>query len=113
MNAPDSGFRSTHTVPAHFVAPTSIPDYLDRLRRALAGAAPALVQDALYDAEEYLRSELAEHPGKSEAIRRILCARPFPGASVKNHEKAQWIAPPGISLVTQAACLAMKSRSCG
>jgi hypothetical protein len=25
------------------------------------------VQDALYDAEEYLRSELAEHPGKSEA----------------------------------------------
>jgi uncharacterized membrane protein len=49
------------------VAPTSIPDYLDRLRRALAGADPALVQDALYDAEEYLRSELAENPGKSEA----------------------------------------------
>lgn len=47
--------------------PTSIPEYLDRLRVALAGADPALVQDALYDAEEYLRSELAEHPGKSEA----------------------------------------------
>jgi uncharacterized membrane protein len=47
--------------------PTSIPDYLDRLREALAGADPALVQDALYDAEEYLRSELAENPGKSEA----------------------------------------------
>ncbi|HVR82228.1 MAG TPA: sensor domain-containing protein, partial [Luteimonas sp.] len=52
--------------------PTSIPDYLDQLRTALAGADPALVQDALYDAEEYLRSELSEQsaqggPAKSEA----------------------------------------------
>ncbi len=47
--------------------PTSIPAYLDHLRRSLAGADPALVQDALYDAEEYLRSELAENPGRSEA----------------------------------------------
>ena len=47
--------------------PTSIPAYLDQLRMALAGADPALVQDALYDAEEYLRSELAENSGKSEA----------------------------------------------
>jgi uncharacterized membrane protein len=47
--------------------PRSIPDYLDQLRAALAGADPALVQDALYDAEEYLRSELAENPGKDEA----------------------------------------------
>jgi uncharacterized membrane protein len=47
--------------------PRSIPDYLDQLRAALAGADPALVQDALYDAEEYLRSELAEQTGKSEA----------------------------------------------
>lgn len=47
--------------------PTTIPDYLAHLRKALAGADPALVQDALYDAEEYLRSELAENPSKSEA----------------------------------------------
>lgn len=47
--------------------PTNIPEYLQYLRRALAGADPALIQDALYDAEEYLRSELAENPGKSEA----------------------------------------------
>lgn len=47
--------------------PTNIPEYLEHLRRALAGADPAMVQDALYDAEEYLRSELAENPGKSEA----------------------------------------------
>jgi uncharacterized membrane protein len=47
--------------------PTNIPDYLEQLRRSLAGADPALIQDALYDAEDYLRSELAENPGKSEA----------------------------------------------
>ena len=47
--------------------PTTIPEYLDQLRAALRGADPAMVQDALYDAEEYLRSELAEQSGKSEA----------------------------------------------
>lgn len=47
--------------------PTNIPDYLEHLRRSLAGADPALIQDALYDAEEYLRSEMAENPGRSEA----------------------------------------------
>ncbi len=47
--------------------PNNIPDYLEQLRRSLAGADPALIQDALYDAEEYLRSEMAENPGKSEA----------------------------------------------
>lgn len=47
--------------------PTTIPGYLEQLRAALAGADPAMVQDALYDAEEYLRSELAEQPGRSEA----------------------------------------------
>lgn len=47
--------------------PTNIPDYLEHLRRSLAGADPALIQDALYDAEEYLRSEMAENPAKSEA----------------------------------------------
>lgn len=55
------------TTSAHVLLPTSIPVYLEQLRAALAGADPALVQDALYDAEEYLRSELAENPGKSEA----------------------------------------------
>ena len=47
--------------------PTTIDAYLDALRAALSGADPALVQDALYDAEEFLRSELAEQQGKSEA----------------------------------------------
>lgn len=47
--------------------PTSIPDYLRELRNALRGADPALVQDALYDAEEYLRGELAERADETEA----------------------------------------------
>lgn len=48
-------------------AARSIDDYLKQLRAALAGQDPALIQDALYDAEEYLRAEVAVHPGKSEA----------------------------------------------
>ena len=48
-------------------APRSIDEYLRQLRSELAGQDPALIQDALYDAEEYLRAEVAAHPGKSEA----------------------------------------------
>jgi uncharacterized membrane protein len=48
-------------------AARSIEQYLLQLREALGDADPALVQDALYDAEEYLRAEVAAHPGRSEA----------------------------------------------
>jgi uncharacterized membrane protein len=48
-------------------APRSIDEYLRQLRSALAGQDPALIQDALYDAEEYLRAEVAAHADKSEA----------------------------------------------
>ena len=48
-------------------APRSIEQYLAALRAALAGEDPALVQDALYDAEEYLRAEVAANPSRSEA----------------------------------------------
>ncbi len=48
-------------------APRSIDSYLKQLQAELADADPALAQDALYDAEEYLRAEVAAHPGKSEA----------------------------------------------
>ncbi|HSX63988.1 MAG TPA: sensor domain-containing protein [Pseudoxanthomonas sp.] len=58
---------NTSTQSSHAPLPSSIPEYLDQLRAALAGADPAMIQDALYDAEEYLRSEMAEQPGKSEA----------------------------------------------
>src|SRR5580692_5989651 len=48
-------------------APRSIQEYLSQLRQELHGADAALIQDALYDAEEYLRAEVAAHPDKSEA----------------------------------------------
>lgn len=48
-------------------APRTINEYLEQLRAALRGADPALIQDALYDAEEHLRAELAEQPDRDEA----------------------------------------------
>lgn len=47
--------------------PRTIAEYLKQLRAALKGADPALIQDALYDAEEHLRAELADNPRRSEA----------------------------------------------
>jgi uncharacterized membrane protein len=46
--------------------PRTVEQYLDALRAALKDADPALVQDALYDAEEHLRAELAQHPADVE-----------------------------------------------
>jgi len=37
----------------------TIQEYLDRLNEELAGSDPALIQDALYDAEDYLRNATA------------------------------------------------------
>ncbi len=56
--------------------PTTIADYLSQVREALRDADPALVQDALYDAEEYLRSEMAEHPELEEAqvVASVACS---------------------------------------
>ena len=47
--------------------PTTLPEYLAAIRAALAGADKALVQDALYDAEEHVRGEMAANPGVAEA----------------------------------------------
>lgn len=48
--------------------PETIEAYLIELKAALSGADPAVVQDAVYDAEEYLRSAVAETGGTPEAI---------------------------------------------
>jgi uncharacterized membrane protein len=47
--------------------PLSVDQYLEALRAALRGADPALVQDALFDAEEHLRAEIGQHPDSDEA----------------------------------------------
>jgi uncharacterized membrane protein len=46
--------------------PRTVEQYLDLLRNELQGADPALIQDALYDAEEHLRAELAQNPGETQ-----------------------------------------------
>lgn len=50
-----------------------IEEYLSRLQAELSGADPAIVQDALYDADEYLRAELADVPAEEQdaALTRI------------------------------------------
>lgn len=45
----------------------TIESYLAELKRALAGLPPALIRDALSDAEDHLRSERAQNADKSEA----------------------------------------------
>jgi hypothetical protein len=53
---------------------TTIQEYLERLKEELAGSDPALVQDALYDAEEYLRNAVggvadgASEPDRQAAL---------------------------------------------
>jgi len=61
--------------------PRSIEEYLDQLRAALAGEDPALIQDALYDAEEHLRAESQANPGQSEAdmLESIMATYGAPG----------------------------------
>jgi hypothetical protein len=49
------------------LSPQSIDEYLQALRTALAGADPAVIQDALYDAQDHLRAEAAAHPETPEA----------------------------------------------
>lgn len=46
--------------------PRTIGEYLTALRHAFAGADPALIQDALSDAENHLRAERAQRPNDSE-----------------------------------------------
>lgn len=58
-------------------APRSIADYLRQLRAELTGEDPALIQDALYDAEEYLRAEVAAHPDKTEADVLVMIAATY------------------------------------
>lgn len=83
--------------------PRTIPEYLEQLRAALRGADPALIQDALYDAEDHLRSELAENSGKSEAevLAKIATSYGAPEEVAeiyvdKEHQVQQALRPPPL-----------------
>ena len=74
---------------------TNIEAYIENLRRALAGSDPALVQDALSDAEEHLRTALdqvrREQPelSEAEAVARIIGEYGSPGEiadAYRDHE---------------------------
>jgi uncharacterized membrane protein len=49
-------------------SPETVRGYLEALRRALKGAPPGLISDALADCEEHLNGELAHNPDLSEQI---------------------------------------------
>ncbi len=69
----------------------TVEGYLAALRKALAGQDPALVQDAVYDAEEHLRSALAEAGGTPEAFDAVVEAYGAPeeiAASYRDAESA-------------------------
>lgn len=72
-------------------APRSIEQYLKQLEEALAGEDPAVLQDALYDAEEYLRAELATHPDKSETdvLEYIASSYGAPGEVAEAYRKTE------------------------
>jgi len=46
--------------------PETVRAYLEQLRRALKGAAPGLISDALADCEEHLNTEIAQNPELDE-----------------------------------------------
>jgi len=46
--------------------PETVRAYLVELRRALKGAAPGLISDALADCEEHLNNEIAQNPELDE-----------------------------------------------
>ena len=81
--------------------PRNIAEYREQLRAALRGADPALVQDALYDAEDHLRSELAENPGKSEAevLAKIAATYGAPDEVLQLREIDQPLLPAAIAAV--------------
>lgn len=67
----------------------TVEGYLAELRGHLAGADPALVQDALYDAEEYLRSAISEDGGDEAAFDAVVEAYGSPAEVAASYRDAE------------------------
>jgi len=67
----------------------TVEGYLAQLRKALSGADPALVQDAVYDAEEYLRTALAEGDGSPESLEAAIESYGTPGEVADAYRDAE------------------------
>lgn len=88
----------------------SVEGYLAQLRQQLAGADPAVVQDAVYDAEEYLRSALAETGGDENAFDTVVEAYGTPeeiASAYLETERtvARALRPPAPAPVRQGSAL--------
>jgi uncharacterized membrane protein len=55
----------------------NIDEYLDKLKRELKGSDPALIQDALFDAEEHFRTALEESEENSPGISETEVLQPL------------------------------------
>jgi uncharacterized membrane protein len=67
----------------------TVEGYLAELKSNLAGADPALVQDALYDAEEYLRSAVTEQGGDAGAFEAVVEAYGSPAEVAASYRDAE------------------------
>lgn len=67
----------------------TVEGYLAELRASLAGQDPALVQDAIYDAEEYLRNALAEAGDSPEAFDTVVEAYGTPQEIAASYREAE------------------------
>ena len=67
----------------------TVEGYLGALRQALAGQDPALVQDAVYDAEAHLRTALAETGGTPEAFDEVVEAYGTPEEVAVSYRDAE------------------------
>ena len=67
----------------------TVEGYLAALKQALAGQDPALVQDAVYDAEEHLRTALGEAGGTPEAFDEVVEAYGKPEEVAASYRDAE------------------------
>jgi uncharacterized membrane protein len=80
-----------------------ISEYLDELKRSLSGADPAVVQDALADAEEYLRNGaaqcLSDVPGLGEdaALDRVIGEYGSPSEVAAAYREIERRTPPALA----------------
>jgi uncharacterized membrane protein len=83
-----------------------INDYLNELKRSLSGADPAVVHDALSDAEEYLRNGaaqcLSEEPGLGEdaALDRVIAEYGSPPEVAAAYREIERRTPPALAPAT-------------
>lgn len=84
----------------------NIADYLDRLKIAMRGCDQALIQDALADAEEHLRTslenEIEDNPelSESELLHQVINKYGAPAETAAAYQKIEAILSPAIAHIS-------------